>query len=337
MKAISIGEGQTCAPERPDLKASQPSSTADETQLRTALQEADTSVLLMVYVHLTGDEALLEQGARYIHGAFEYNTDFPPEFAQDVRDRVLRLLMEGKTTPRAQPSEALLHRMMSVAVGAAVPDEYLPMMLQQVALRDNKDGADVTWRGAAPLERLKSFHVAIIGGGMSGIGMGIKLKQAGIPFTIFEKNTNVGGTWFENQYPGCRVDTPNHYYTFSFEPNHDWPDYYSRWDALHRYFENCADKYGLRPSIQLRTEVVAAEYDEGKGQWRVTVRCDGETRTVQADAIVFAVGQLNRPYTPDIPGLGDFRGPAVHTARWPRDLDLPGRRVAMIGTGASGM
>ncbi|HMJ10293.1 MAG TPA: NAD(P)/FAD-dependent oxidoreductase [Polyangiaceae bacterium] len=176
----------------------------------------------------------------------------------------------------------------------------------------------------------------MIGAGMSGLAMAVRLKQSGVAFTVLEKNADVGGTWFENTYPGCRVDSPNHSYSYSFEANHDWPLYYSTQDVLLGYFKRVSERRELRSHIRFGTEVEEAVWDEAAGLWRVRVRtADGASETLLANALISAVGQLNRPKFPDIPGRERFAGEAFHSARWNHDYDLQGKRVAVIGTGAS--
>jgi 4-hydroxyacetophenone monooxygenase len=197
---------------------------------------------------------------------------------------------------------------------------------------------EVDWRVRPATHTLSDFHVIVIGAGESGIATAIKLARLGIRYTILEKNETVGGTWFENRYPGCGVDTPNHFYQYSFEPNHQWSRYFSPRHELWHYLEGVADRYQLRPNIRFNTEVTEASWDEASARWRVLARAaDGSTLTLQANALVCAVGQLNRPRLPDIAGIERFAGPAMHTARWDDTVSLEGRRVAMIGTGASGM
>lgn len=313
---------------------------ADGARLRRALDDADIGPLLMVLVQLTGAEALLDEFAPYLTGPWDYAHHVPEERQRAVRARLVEVLeahaAEGRSLRRVPPAP-LLRRMMSVCVGETVPAEYVPMMLEEMALED-RDPRGISWRAAPPRQALEGFKVAVVGAGMSGLCAAIRLREAGIPFEIFEKNDTVGGTWYENRYPGCGVDTPNHFYSYSFAPNHGWPDFYSRRDALQAYFERCADSYGIRPSIRFRTEVVSAAWDEAAALWRLTVRGpDGAERQAHANAVLCAVGQLNRPKLPSIPGLDTFRGPAFHTGRWEHEHDLRGRNVAMIGTGASGM
>ena len=168
---------------------------------------------------------------------------------------------------------------------------------------------------------------------MSGILAAIRLKQAGVGFTVVDKNAGVGGTWFENRYPGCRVDSPNHTYSYSFAPE-DWPQHFSPQRVLRAYFERIATEHGIHDKVRLGTEVLEAHY-RSSGEWQVKVRGpDGES-TLTVNAIISAVGQLNRPKLPEIDGRDSFRGPAFHTAQWQAEHDLEGKRIVVIGTGAS--
>jgi 4-hydroxyacetophenone monooxygenase len=313
---------------------------ADEPTLELALAGADIAPLLMVLVHLTGERHWLDEVAPYIHGPWNFQESVPDELKQRVRARmkaVLRDLAASNTPLPTEPPPALLREMLSAGVGGEVPDEYIPMILEEMNLGDT-DPKTVQWRTKPDAPRLAGFLTVIIGAGVSGLAMAIKLREAGIPFVIYEKNRTVGGTWLENSYPGCGVDTPNHFYSLSFEPNHDWPDHFSKRDELWRYMERLADQYDIRRHIRFETEVTAAQYDATRAVWRITT-CDaaGRQATVDANALITAVGQLNRPSIPDFPGLKDFKGPCFHTARWDHSVDLAGKHVAMIGTGASGM
>src|SRR4029077_4245232 len=147
-----------------------------------------------------------------------------------------------------------------------------PMFLDEMAL-DGGDAYDVTWDGVTA-ERRGRFHVVVIGAGMSGLLAAMKLEQAGIPYVVLEKNRAVGGTWFENSYPGCRVDVANHFYCYSFEPNHDWPEFFSQRGELREYFERCADRYGVRERIRFGAEVLAARWDGAAARWELRIRVD---------------------------------------------------------------
>jgi len=191
------------------------------------------------------------------------------------------------------------------------------------------------WR-LSDLAPERQLRVVVIGAGMSGLVAAHRLLQAGIDTVVMEKNPEVGGTWFENTYPGCRVDVPNYLYSYSFAQRDDWPQYFSDQSVLLDYFRHVADAFGLRDHVELGTEVVSVELDERSHRWTVTSRrSDGSTRVTEADAVISAVGQLNQPQVPAIAGAEMFTGAAFHSARWDHDVDLAGRRVAVIGTGAS--
>ena len=313
---------------------------ADESRLRAALAEADIAPLSMVAVQLTGDDRPLDELRPHITGPWDYANTVPEAMKRAICERLIATLKDYAAAGRPlsrRPTDDLLAKMMSVCVGEPVPDEYVPMMLEEMALGES-DPKGIAWRVKPGEDTLRQFHVAVIGAGMSGLCAAVRLGEAGIPFTVFEKNETVGGTWYENRYPGCGVDTPNHFYSYSFEPNHGWPDFYSKRAELHDYFERCADNHRLRDRIRFKTEVVRADYDAARARWRLEVRtADGTPETVEANAVISAVGQLNRPKLPEIAGLADFQGPVFHTANWRHEHDLAGRRVAMIGTGASGM
>lgn len=178
-----------------------------------------------------------------------------------------------------------------------------------------------------------TLQVLIIGAGFAGMGLAIKLQKAGIrDFLIVEKADEVGGTWRDNNYPGAACDVPSNLYSYSFEPKADWSRKYAPQAEIHAYQKHCADKYGLRPRIRFHTEVTGAEFDEAAGLWRVTTTT-GEVLSTKA--LVSACGQLNRPAYPRLDGIERFEGEVFHSARWNHDYNLSGKRVAVVGTGAS--
>ncbi|HUP99421.1 MAG TPA: NAD(P)/FAD-dependent oxidoreductase [Aeromicrobium sp.] len=175
--------------------------------------------------------------------------------------------------------------------------------------------------------------VAVIGAGFGGLAAVIELKKRGYDdIVVIEKADEVGGVWRENTYPGAACDVPSPFYSFSFEPNPRWPHRFSRQPAILDYLRHVADKYDVRRHIRFGTEVIAAAYDDDARTWRVDLST-GES--LEVDVLVSAVGQLSRPAYPDIPGRDAFTGPSFHSATWRHDVDLTGKRVAVIGTGAS--
>jgi 4-hydroxyacetophenone monooxygenase len=318
-----------------DSKQTSVGETAD---LRRGLAAADPATLLLSLVQLTGERHWLEEARPYIRGPMNYQEFMPEELRASVRDRLAEVLVErarsGNSTDRP-PDDALLREMMRLATGEAVPDDYIAMMREDLTA-DTLQSRSLQWRNRPGPAALQAAEIVIIGAGMSGLYAAIQLQQAGIPFVILEKNDAVGGTWYENIYPGCGVDTPNHFYSYAFEPNHDWSHFFAKRDELWNYFERVADKYDLRKHIRLGVEVTEARYDETDARWHITAQGADGTELLSARVLVSAVGVLNRPKLPDISGLESFAGPAFHTAQWDKNFDWRGKRVAMIGTGASG-
>ena len=180
---------------------------------------------------------------------------------------------------------------------------------------------------------MKTPRIAVIGAGFGGLAAVIELKKRGFhSIVVFEKGDDVGGVWRENTYPGAACDVPSPFYSYSFELNPRWPHRFSRQPAILDYIRHVADKYDLRRHIRFGTEVVGASFDAHAGTW--TVELDtGETAEV--DVLVTAVGQLSRPAFPAIPGADTFAGASFHSAQWNHGVELSGKRVAVIGTGAS--
>ncbi|MBT0567243.1 NAD(P)/FAD-dependent oxidoreductase [Williamsia sp. CHRR-6] len=173
----------------------------------------------------------------------------------------------------------------------------------------------------------------VVGAGFGGLGMAVSLLRAGVrDVRILERGDDVGGCWRDNTYPGAACDVPSYLYSFSFAPNPHWTRRFARQPEILAYLQDCAEKFGLTDRITLRAEVSAASYDDDAHRW--TVHCaDGSTR--HADLLVFACGQLSQPSIPSLPGVESFRGNVFHSAQWDHDFSPAGRRVAVIGTGAS--
>ncbi len=313
--------------------------TEDDEFIRTALEEASIPTLMMSLVHISGDTDILDGEIRPAAPTLgEVQGFLPPEQQAQVRAQALEIIGryrdQGCPVLPPPPPETV-QRMMNFMVGAEVPPEYVPMMLEEMRL-DGGDARLTHWQDTVSPEQKQNFKTAVIGAGMSGILSAIRLQEAGIPCVVFEKNSAVGGTWYENTYPGCRVDVANHFYCYSFAPNHRWSEFYAQQGELLQYFEDCVDRFGIREQIRFNTEVLSARYDEQECLWELRVRtAQGAEETVRVNAIISAVGQLNRPKIPDFPGLENFAGSYFHSAEWRHDIDLHGKRVAVIGSGAS--
>jgi cation diffusion facilitator CzcD-associated flavoprotein CzcO len=175
-------------------------------------------------------------------------------------------------------------------------------------------------------------HVIVIGTGFAGLGMAIRLLQYGMTdFVVLERAADVGGTWRDNRYPGCACDVPSQLYSFSFELNPSWTCSFSGQQEIWDYLRRCAERYGVRPHIRFHHEVLNAAWEHPRRRWRVRTTC-GE---LTSDVLITGTGALSEPNIPNIPGLPSFRGTVFHSARWDHDHNLRGRRVAVVGTGAS--
>lgn len=310
--------------------------TTPTAEIAAALEQVSIPTLLLSLVHITGDPRFIRDfkpAGIFLNEIQGFMSE--PEKTR-ARETALPVIADYRDRGCPDPlplRRELIKEMLDWAACETVPDEYLPLLLEEIDL----DGVDP--RRPAPLNAKSAadFPVVVIGCGESGILAGIRLKQANIPFTIVEKNTGPGGTWWENHYPGARVDVANHFYCYSFEPSNDWTHYFAEQPELQAYFTSLMDKHGLGEHVLWRTEVTGAEWNDADGTWTVSVRMsDGEIRTLRARAVISAVGQLNRPYIPEFDGADTFAGPSFHSAAWDHSIELTGKRVALIGAGASG-
>ncbi|MEY2432390.1 MAG: 4-hydroxyacetophenone monooxygenase [Acidimicrobiaceae bacterium] len=324
---------QVASPFSPFVGTIEPITESDDA-IRLMLEEAEMPPLLPALAYITGDLSLLRDDLRpdplllgMPQGGF---TEDQLAAARELALEALIRFRDNGSQPAPPPSDEILLQIMEFSVGGADMAAYLPLLEEELAIL-GEDRRAPGWHAADT-----DFRVAIIGAGMSGLLVAHRLQQAGIGFVILEKNEDVGGTWYENSYPGCRVDNPNHNYSYSFAQRHDWPFHFSTQDVLLDYLRGCADAFGLREHIRFGTEVVSATWSDSDLSWTVRVRTpDGTEEVIEANAVVSAVGQLNRPSMPNIAGRESFAGPSFHSARWDHSLDLRGKRVAVIGTGAS--
>jgi 4-hydroxyacetophenone monooxygenase len=320
--------------------------TASDDEIRAAVHDADQSsflpALLPALAHAIGDDSILDAELRP-DGALirDESAGLTPEQADAIREVAIDILIAIRDGTRSILDERertdvdtdRLQRLMSFAIGEPIDPEYVPLMREELSVTGD-DLRAPAWR-ADELAADRAFTVAIIGAGMSGILAGHRLKQAGVEFVIYEKNDDVGGTWLENTYPGCRVDVSNHTYSYSFAQRNDWPYYFSPQSELLDYFRTCADEFGVREHIRFGREVTAMAWCDDAQSWTLDIiGPDGEA-TGEVNAVISAVGQLNRPKTPNIDGIDDFAGPSFHSARWDHDVELDGKRVVVVGTGAS--
>lgn len=291
-------------------------TTATGFELADIIAHADRRTLAAVVTHLSGD----------------------PNAVPDLRDRawiearaaeVLPPYLSGERRLEP-PDDDVLQAAMDHAVGAPVPAAYRTMVREQTGIGPVAP--------PAPLAAPEGFRVVIIGAGVTGVLAARMLDRLGLrDFTVLERNPEPGGTWYVNQYPGCRVDTPSLLYSFTFDQDPGWPEHFSRQPELLRYVKRVAADSNLGERLRCNTDVRAMTWDETAGEWRleVTDTANGATQTITANAVIAAMGILRVAKYPDIAGRDRFAGPALHSAHWDRSVSLAGKRVGVIGTGAS--
>ncbi|MGB7299792.1 MAG: NAD(P)/FAD-dependent oxidoreductase [Burkholderiaceae bacterium] len=309
-------------------------------QMERALARADMRVLLMVLFHLTGDETWLQPPflpARDVRLIAEESAGLSEQARQQICAAVLARLSEPEKTPAiSDPGNELMVRMMQVCLAETIPPEYAPMMREQLGFVARND--DIPHVNVAKVpEQVRQRPVLIVGAGASGLAVGASLLELGIPFVIVEKAGDVGGTWRENTYPGCAVDTPNHAYSYSFAKPYSWSRYFSPRDELQDYLRRSASEFGLTKHIRFNTSVEAARWVEQEGCWIVSLQTHDSEEEIKATALVSAIGQLSLPAKPEFDGSDQFAGDLFHSAQWPEGMDITNKHVAVVGTGATSM
>jgi len=316
------------------------SDTPSDDQLKVILKDAHLPSLLGTLAYATHDMTLLRDEFRpnYIETAagFQPQGGLSPsaqERARELAFDVIKALRSGNFDGKPPLEKAHVRQIMEFMIGSFSEDHF-SLLLNELGIAEYNQAPQWHKSKMAPQTE---FTVAIIGAGLAGVGMAYRLKQVGIPFIILERHHEVGGVWSENNYPGCHLDTSNFNYSYSFNQNPHWKEEYASRAAVLEYLQGSAEKFGLYEHIRFNTEVVEGEYQEDEGHWELTLKTpDGKNQQLQVQALISAVGQLNRPNYPDIENLEAFRGQAWHTARWNHAVDLTGQRVGVIGTGASG-
>jgi 4-hydroxyacetophenone monooxygenase len=333
-----------------EVTSQKPFTDAEQAEIRAGVEIANLPSLLMVLYQFTMDQRWLSPPylpSRTRGMEDNDNAGLPEDLQHEIRVHALEaILARGRGRPASpvqEPTEAELAEMLSVAVGEPIPAEYGPFISEELVaagVRSPEPGVTVTPVGTLPAEMGRppeGFSVLVVGAGVSGLTVGFALGAAGIPFTIVERNDHIGGTWWENRYPGAGVDTPNHLYSWPGLP-YDWSQFFALRDEVHGYLEDVARRVRLLDRIRFGTTVRQMVFDEELDQWDVIVESSpGGLQTLHASVVISAVGTFNRPFMPDLPGLASFGGEIFHTARWPEEFVPDGKRIAVIGNGASAM
>lgn len=317
------------------------SRTEENATAAEAIASADPTLLLASLAVWRGEPQLIEEYADSFHkldqtadqrrfGAARRAYDIEPGAEAAIRDAVLAEWTERSAVHLAQDiDDPAFQRLLSFTVGEDVADHLVPFLREQAGFENSRPRVARTRRPGP------DFDVIIIGSGMSGMTAAVKLAEAGFGYKIFEKSSEAGGTWVTNRYPGAAVDTPSHYYSFSFELNPDWKKYYATGPEYLRYLNHILDKYDIRRNVQCDTEVIGAVWDEDTSRWLVTTKTNGVVQEHTARAVLSAVGFLNSINKPDFPGAENFEGTIVHSAEWTEDVELEGKNVVLIGSGCT--
>lgn len=298
------------------------------------VRAGDLRTLLMSLVHMTGDLSWLDppyQPKRDVRLIPDRSAGLSQDAQSDIQNAIIDFIRSGAEPKFPDPDKVALQRMMSVCLGETVPFEYSGMVREELGFKDRR-----VERGTLDESVIHDASVLIVGAGISGISLAVALKSLSIPFTIVESQEEVGGVWNMNRYPGCGVDTPNYAYAYSFEKN-SWSKFFSTREEILDYIKRVATKYELRESIRFATSLRGAQWDSRKNEWEVTLESRGETKSHRVRFLVSAIGQLSDPSIPEIRGHENFSGPVFHSSHWPEALSVDGKRLAVIGTGATAM
>ncbi len=317
--------------------AGEPFSDPDSA-IAAALQDVSVPALLCSLVHMTGDQAWIRGDARpRLANSLDIQSGIPADEQAEILQLALPAIAayrDGGCVPQDLGRD--LHQEMMSFLGCRTVDGPLAALFFDDLQFEGSDTGAVAWGDEIPAEVKAASLVVVVGCGMAGILAGIRLKQAGLPFVIVEKNAGPGGTWWENRYPGARVDIGSHQYCYSFEPADHWSEFYSQQPELRDYFLSIVDKYGLAQHCRFNTTVNELRWDDEGAVWTVRIGTGRTEEVLEARFVISAVGSLNLPNLPDIPGMEEFTGPSFHSARWPADLAHAGKRFALVGAGASG-
>lgn len=308
---------------------------ASDDLLEDALALAHVPALMAVLTHFSGSTEHLSGDVQPLVVPFAEEEDGLSEEqraqARAMAFEVLRRYRDSGCPALARPDESAIRANMDYVTGEPVLEEHVELLWEELNLYAEDRRRVVIDTAGMPA----GYRVLVIGAGMSGILAAVRLKEAGIPFQVIDKNPEVSGTWYENTYPGCKVDSPNHLYNYIFAPEHQWPGHFSGQKDLNRYFKRVVDERALLDDIRLDTRLLRAVFDEVANEWEVTLDSGGVQSCERYSAVISAVGQLNTPQLPDIAGVEDFDGVSFHSARWEHEHELDGKRVAVIGTGCS--
>lgn len=307
--------------------------------VRRAVDLADSNSLRVALYQATGDEELL--GYELItevlrKGALEKLAIAESDRAALKEKAVQFLLDHPDGFTEIIPSDEELHSLFALYFGEEVTDAYARSQRALVGFDDYPYFAKEWPQGEAP-QIPEGFFVAIIGTGFSGITAAVQLELLGIPYVIYERRSEIGGTWSINRYPDVRVDTMSASYQLGFLKRYPWTEHFARGADVRQHVEDAARENGVLDHIRFDHDVTALTFDEDTSSWTVDIQHEGESLQVNAPIVVSGTGLFATPRMPDYPGMEDYRGDVLHTTQWPEEYSLEGKSVAVIGNGSTGV
>lgn len=308
----------------------------DEGFIRNVIEEANIGVLRVALYHQTKDPELaaIPSIEWPIRGGALMAFSLPRESHDLVKEKAVQYLMSGKS-PVAPPTKEETAVLMEMFTGKKQSPIAVDYGYEELAYDDVP--RDTSWNIKPDSSVLDGFTVTIVGAGLSAIAVAIQLDRLGINWRIIERHEDLGGTWLINNYPEARVDVSTFLYQFKFEDNYPWESYYAPRDELQKYANYIVDKYSIRDRMTFNTKLTSAVWNEADKKWKITTETAGAEETFESSAIISASGLFNTPKLPDIPGIETYKGKMFHTTGWDHSFDYTGKKVALIGTGSTGL
>ena len=312
----------------------------DDARIRAGIAAADPNLLRLTLHHLTGNprlKAMKTIGTPLWAGAL-FTYTLAPEHHDEVRELAFDYLTRnwGKVDEDAFKSTESVRPTMELFGHGPLPDDEFLMGYEEAAFDDFP--RDVHWSSKPAQAVLDQYPIVIVGAGLSGLCAAIHLERLGLRYTIIERRSGLGGTWHFNNYPEARVDSSSLIYQYKFEKKYPWSEFFASAGETLKYLEHCAKKYNVADKIVFNTTVENGAWDEASGKWHIAVRSkDDASRTIEAAFVISAGGMFSTPKLPDIAGIDTFRGDVLFSTNWDATIPLAGRRIAQIGTGASGV
>lgn len=294
--------------------------------IRRAVQSADLNAVRVALYQNSSDDAI---------GALPPTAQMSEAQKALLIDTAVNWLADHASNARLpEPPEPQLRKLMTLVTGKEMTDDEFAARRDLPAFRDYPFAAQ--WEGERPAIP-DDFRVTIIGSGPAGIAASMQCRLLGLPYTVLERQDQAGGTWTINRYPDVRVDTLSVNYEFGFEKDYRWAEHFNRGESVREYLQHISKKYGILDRTLFNHDVKRAEFDEGRNVWVLTVDTPEGEKTLESTVVITAGGTFANAQLPDIAGANKFRGQFVHPSKWPADLDLTGKKVAVIGNGSTGV